>query len=171
MIESMNNIFHRSRRNMASALFRSRFLFFLLLILTGLAAAQRGEGDLTTAPPPDGLTPEQIIQKFAAREKEFSIAREDYTYRQEVKVQTLDGDTVDGEYQQVVDVTFDEKGRRRENVVFSPQSSLRKIEMTREDFEDIQHRYPFVLTTDELPQYQILYIGQQKVDEVDTYVF
>ena len=43
--------------------------------------------------------------------------------------------------------------------------------MDQEDFEDIQHRYPFVLTTDELPLYQIVYAGQQKIDEVETYVF
>jgi hypothetical protein len=148
---------------------------FTLALLPSLAAAQesqeRGESPLNTAPPPNGVTPEQIIQKFAAREKEFAQAREDYTFRQFVKVETLDGDTPDGEYQQIVDVTFDDKNRRKETVVFSPQSTLTKVEMTREDFEDIQHRYPFVLSSDDLPKYQILYAGQQRVDEVDTYVF
>lgn len=153
---------------MASAVF-----FRILLVVFSLSAAgfaQRGEGDLNPAQPA-GITPEQIIQKFAAREKEFAQAREAYTFRQDVTVQTLDGDTVDGEYKQVVDVTFDDKGRRRENVIFSPQPSLQHIEMTKEDFDDIQHRYAFVLTTDDLPTYQILYVGQQRLDEIDTYVF
>ncbi|MCU1305939.1 MAG: hypothetical protein JWN45_634 [Acidobacteriaceae bacterium] len=147
---------------------------FLLALLPSFASAQesqdRGESNLNTAQP-NGTTPEQIIQKFAAREKEFAQAREDYTYRQYVKVETLDGDTPDGEYQQIVDVTFDDKNRRHEQVVFSPQSSLARVSMDQEDFEDIQHRYPFVLTSDELPLYQIVYAGQQKIDEVDTYVF
>jgi hypothetical protein len=121
--------------------------------------------------PPKGMTEDEVIQKFAAREKEFRDARENYTFRQDVTVQTLDGRTVSGEYKQVVDVTFDDKDRRRENVVFSPQSTLTDIQMTREDFEDIQHRYPFVLTTDEIPEYQILYLGTEHVDEIDTYVF
>jgi hypothetical protein len=146
----------------------------LLALLPSFASAQesqdRGESNLNTAQP-NGITPEEIIQKFAAREKAFAQAREDYTFRQFVKVETLDGDTPDGEYQQIVDVTFDDKNRRKETVVFSPQSSLTKVEMTREDFEDIQHRYPFVLTSDDLPKYQILYAGQQKIDEVDTFVF
>ena len=43
--------------------------------------------------------------------------------------------------------------------------------MDPEDYEDINHRYPFVLTTDEVPEYQILYVGQQRLDEIDTYVF
>src|SRR5437879_4519473 len=151
-------------------------LLFVLLItlLPSVASAQesqdRGESNLNTAPP-NGITPEEIIKKFAAREKEFAQAREEYTFRQFVKVQTLDGDTPDGEYQQIVDVTFDDKNKRHESVVFSPQSTLTRVSMTREDFEDIQHRYPFVLTTDELSQYQIIYAGQQKIDEVETYVF
>jgi hypothetical protein len=140
-------------------------------VFCGVALAQRGESELNPAPPPNGLTPEQIIQKFAAREKEFAVAREQYTFRQDVTMQTLDGDTVDGEYHQVVDVTFDDQGRRRENVVFSPQPTLTRISMDPEDFEDINHRYPFVLTTDEIPEYQILYVGQQRLDEIDTYVF
>ncbi len=43
--------------------------------------------------------------------------------------------------------------------------------MTREDFDDIQHRLPFVLTSDEIPEYSILYVGKQKEDELGTYVF
>jgi hypothetical protein len=159
---------------------RRPWFFGLLLIvllttlLPSVASAQesqdRGESNLNTAPP-NGITPEQIIQKFAAREKEFAQARENYTYRQHVKVETLDGNTPNGEYQQIVDVTFDDKNKRHENVVFSPQPTLVGVTMDQEDFEDIQHRYPFVLTTDELPLYQIVYSGQQKIDEVETYVF
>ena len=144
------------------------FLFCLSLIAT--AAAQRGEGPLDTSPP-QGITEEQIIQKFAAKEKEFKLARENYAYRQSLTVQTLDGDTVNGEFKEVEDVTFDDKGKRLEHVVFAPQSSLQGITMTKEDFDDIRNRMPFVLTTDEIPEYQILYVGKQRIDEVGTYVF
>ena len=148
-------------------------LSFLLACLsfTGLSFAQdRGEGPLDPASP-KGVTAQEIIQKFAAREKEFEIARDNYTYRQSVKVQTLDGDTPDGEYQEVVDVLFDDKGRRVEQVVFAPQSSLQKVTMTQEDFQDIRRLMPFVLTTDEIPEYNITYAGQQREDELNTYVF
>ena len=66
---------------------------------------------------------------------------------------------------------FDDKGHRIENVVFAPQSSLSKIYMSQEDFEDIRHRLPFVLTTEDLPEYDILYVGQQQEDELHCYVF
>jgi len=133
-------------------------------------ASRAQEGPLNPAEA-NGISADQIIQRFAAKEKEFKLARDNYTYRQDVKVQTLDGNTVDGEYHQVVDVTFDNQGRRQEKVVFAPQSSLQRVSMTREDVEDIQHRLPFVLTSDEIPEYQILYAGQQQEDELHCYVF
>ena len=146
----------------------------LLTILLGLAgigqADDRGEGPVNPAQP-TGITPEEIIQKFAAKETQFKQAREQYTWRQDVKVQTLDGNTVDGEYRQVIDILFDDRGKRIENVVFAPQSSLQRISMSREDFDDIEKRLPFVLTSAEIPDYDILYVGQQKEDELNTYVF
>src|ERR1700730_9339822 len=149
-----------------------RLLFSATLLACGLVAlpVRAQEGPLENTPPL-GTTPEEIIKRFAAKETEFAKARDQYTYRQDVKVQTVDGSTVDGEYHEVFDVMFDDKSQRIENVVFAPQSSLTKIFMSQEDFEDIRHRLPFVLTTEDLPEYNILYVGQQKEDEPDCYVF
>ena len=145
-------------------------LGLLIVNLAAAAAAQRGEGQLDSSPP-QGITEQEIIQKFAAKEKEFKTARENYAYRQSLTVQTLDGDTVNGEFKEVEDVLFDDKGNRIEHVVFAPQSSLVGITMTKEDFDDIRRRMPFVLTSDEIPEYQILYVGKQRIDEIGTYVF
>ncbi|HET7183261.1 MAG TPA: hypothetical protein VFI82_01150 [Terriglobales bacterium] len=149
---------------------KRHFVLFSLLAIAFTLPVLAQEGQLSSAEP-TGITVDQIIQRFAAKEKEFKQARDNYTYRQDVKVQTLDGSTVDGEYHQVVDVTFDDKGRRQEKVVFAPQSSLQRVSMTREDVDDIQHRLPFVLTSDEIPEYQIMYAGQQQEDELHCYVF
>src|ERR1051325_8993369 len=148
------------------------FLLCLTLLAWALAAlpAFAQEGPLQNIPPKD-TTPDEIIKRFAAKETEFAKARDQYTYRQDVKVQTVDGETVDGEYHEVFDVLFDDKGKRIENVVFAPQSSLTKIYMSREDMEDIRHKLPFVLTTEDLPEYNILYVGQQQEDELHCYVF
>jgi hypothetical protein len=149
-----------------------RLWFFLTVLLCGLTVVPllAQEGDLQNIPP-QGTTPEDIIKRFADKETEFAKARDQYTYRQDVKVDTVDGDTVDGEYHEVFDVMFDDKGKRIENVVFAPQSSLKKIYMSEEDMQDIRHRLPFVLTTEELAEYSILYVGQQKEDELNCYVF
>ncbi|MGB0043814.1 MAG: hypothetical protein WCC78_01205 [Terriglobales bacterium] len=140
----------------------------LLLVVPQAARAQEGPLDKSQ---PKGITVEEIIKRFAAKEKEFKEARDQYTYRQDVKVMTLDGNTPDGMYQEVFDVTFDDKGRKTKNVVFAPQPTLQRIQMTEEDFDDIENRLPFVLTSDEVGEYDILYVGQQKQDELNTYVF
>ena len=139
-------------------------------ILLFVCSALSQEGQLSTEQP-KGVTVEQIIEKFASKEKEFKEARDQYTFRQDVKVQTIDGDTVTGEYREVFDVTYDNQGHHLENVTYAPQSTLTEIMMSPEDLQDIRHLLPFVLTSDEIPEYDILYIGQQQEDELHCYVF
>jgi len=143
-------------------------LFAVVVAFSAVAAAQ--EGPLSTDQP-KGITPDQIIQKFAAKEAEFKEARDHYTFRQDVTVDTLDGKTVTGEYREVFDVTYDNQGKHLENVVFAPQNTLTEILMTPEDLQDLRHTMPFVLTTEEIPEYDILYVGQQQEDELHCYVF
>jgi len=123
--------------------------------------------------PPAGITVEEIVKKFGERESAFNRARQSYIFRQSVKVQTIseENNRPDGEYQQVTDITFDKTGRREERVVFAPQNTLERVMMSPTDFEEIEHRLPFVLTTEEMSQYDITYLGRQKVDDLDTYVF
>ena len=116
--------------------------------------------------------PDEIIKKFAAKETEFQEALNHYTYRRVARVQTIDDDNkVDGEWFEVDDVIFDPTGRRVEHVVNAPASSLTRVMMSPSDLQDIQHGYPFVLTTEEIGAYNVKYVGRQKVDEVDCYVF
>jgi hypothetical protein len=133
-----------------------------------------GFGPLDPTAPKD-ITPQEIITRFGEREAEFAQARDNYTFRQTVKVDALDQDTgkVSGEYQQVTDITFDKDGRREEHVVFAPPNTLDNggVMMSPTDFEEIEHRLPFILTTADLPQYDVTYLGRQRVDELDTYVF
>lgn len=152
------------------AVFSVLSLALMASVLFCPAAALAQEGPLDKSEP-KGITVEEIIKRFAAKEKQFKEARDQYTYRQDVKVMTLDGDTPDGKYEQVFDVSFDDKGRRVKNIVFAPQDTLQRIQMTEQDIDDIENRLPFVLTSDEIGEYSILYVGQQKQDELNTYVF
>jgi len=136
-----------------------------VLVSPNLASAQEGALDKSE---PKGITVDETIKRFAAKEKEFKEARDQYTFRQDVTVKTPDDN---GEYRQVFDVTFDDKGHKVKNVVFAPQPTLERISMTEEDIDDIENRLPFVLTSDEIGEYDILYVGQQKQDELETYVF
>jgi hypothetical protein len=129
-----------------------------------------GFGHMDISPPP--VPEEDIIKQFAAKESDFQDALNHYTYRRYARVQTLDDDNkVDGEWYEVDDVIFDSSGRRTEKVVFAPGSTLQRVMMSPSDLQDISHGYPFVLTTEDIAQYDVKYVGRQKVDEVDCYVF
>jgi len=138
--------------------------------VSGIATAQGGALDKSE---PKGISVQEVIKRFAAKEKEFKEARDQYTYRQDVKVIVPGVETPDPEYRQVFDVSFDDKGHRIKNVVFAPQPTIERggIAMSEEDIDDIENRLPFVLTSDEIGEYDILYVGQQKQDELSTYVF
>ncbi len=151
-------------------------LLALALLLTAPAAlyAQQGFGPLDPAPP-SGHTVAEIIQRFGEKETEFQNALDTYTFRESVTMAAIDDDTnkVIGEYQQVTDIVFDAEGKRTEHVVFAPANTLDNagVGLTETDFDEVEHRLPFVLTTAEQPLYDIQYVGRQKVDELDTYVF
>jgi hypothetical protein len=140
------------------------------LALTAQTNCEAGDGPLNSAPPQSISVPD-LIQKFAAQEAIFKEARNHYTYTQDVTVETLDGDTVDGQFRETTDVLYDDQGKRIENVTYAPMNTLTRVMLTKEDFDDFRNHLPFVLTTEDLPLYNILYAGQQHVDELDTYVF
>jgi hypothetical protein len=129
-----------------------------------------GDSPLDTSPPKDMTVP-QLIQKFTAQETKVKEARNHYTHTQDVLVQTLGDKGVNGQFHEIASVSYDDKGKRSEKVTFAEQSTLRDIQMTPEDMDDIRVFMPFILTTEEAPQYTLTYAGQQHVDDLDTYVF
>jgi hypothetical protein len=133
-------------------------------------ALDSGFGRMDLTPP--AIAPEQIVKQFAAKESEFQQALNHYTYRRTAKVQTIDDDNkMDGEYYEVDDVVFDPTGARTEKVVFAPENTLTRVLMSPSDLQDIQKGYPFVLTAEDIGQYDVKYVGRQKVDEIECYVF
>jgi hypothetical protein len=143
-------------------------LMFTVLLVTAPSLAQ-------SVPPTieqPAIPVEEIIRRFAEREKSFKLARANYVYRQDVRVQELNAtDKVMGEYHVVSDITFDAKGKRAERIVQAPPSSLQRIGMTAEDLNDIREIQPFVLTSDDIAKYKLTYAGKETVDEIGCYLF
>ncbi len=136
-----------------------------------LIAGWMSAADSAKDPSPTQI--DDIIQKFAAKESAFAQARESYTYRQSAKLVLLDdaGNLTNEKWEEVSDIMFTSDGKRSEHVVRSPVSTLQRIQMDPGDLEDIRHTQPFVLTTNELPNYWVRYLGRQKVDEITCFVF
>ena len=121
----------------------------------------------------DIVNADEIIRKFAAKETEFAQARNNYTYRQSVKLEELDGggNPTGGKWELVEDIIFTPEGKRMEKVTYAPVISLRNILLTPEDEQDLRNVQPFVMTTAEIPEYDVHFLGREKVDEIGCYVF
>ena len=142
--------------------------------LTGLASAQtdcaEGNGVLDNTPP-KSTSADELIRKFTAQETKVRDARSRYTYTQDVLVQTLNGTAVDGQFHEITEISYDGKGKRVESVKFSEVPTLQGVQLSAEDKDDIATFMPWILPADQLPDYKVTYLGQQHVDDLDTYVF
>ncbi len=69
------------------------------------------------------------------------------------------------------EIVFTPDGKRFEKVTFAPPDTLRRISLSEQDLDDVRNVQPFVLTTTDLPKYNVTYVGRQQVDELSCYVF
>jgi hypothetical protein len=137
-----------------------RIVCILLLAIPGL--------NLRAA---EDVDPEEIIKRFAAKELEFKAVWEQYTYTQHILFQILsfEGD-VQEEQEMTVEVYFTSDGKRKTRTL-EERGQLRSLRVSKEDLDDAIYRQPFVLTTEELPNYRIEYRGEKLIDELYTYEF
>lgn len=156
---------------------RARFSFFVIMAFALLVSPLFMSGQENKAAQIEqsekqqkGIAIDEVIQRFAASETKSLQAREKYAFREEITVETLNGNSVDGEFHSVVDVTFDDRGRRKEHVVVPPQSTLRRVALTKEDIESFRQE-PFVLTSDQIADYNIVYVGTEEENAIHFYVF
>ncbi|OLC90108.1 MAG: hypothetical protein DMG35_14595 [Acidobacteria bacterium] len=134
------------------------------------AGPQERVSHITNEPP--SMPIDEIIQKFTQREEEFRKERDHFTYTQDVVFQTIDEDgQVDGEFREVRDILFTPDGKRYDKVTFAPVTTIKRVIMTQQDYDDIEKVWPFVMTPAELPKYDVKYVGRERVDELGTYVF
>ncbi len=116
---------------------------------------------VAAAEPPAGF-----LRKIAERETENAHARENYTYRQSVTVQEFNiQGAVTGEYSETRDITFEPNMTTRiEQVVKPAHSTLTRVRLTQEDYNDIRNIEPFLLTTSKISLYEGRYRGEETVD-------
>jgi hypothetical protein len=120
------------------------------------------------------LSPDEIIRRFTTRESELREVFKEYSYIQESKLQVIGpADTISGEYSQVSEFVFNDAGKRIERILKAPQPTLDRtgLTMTQEDKNAFINLQPFALTSEDLPNYTVTYVGKEKVDQLDCYVF
>jgi hypothetical protein len=112
-----------------------------------------------------------LARLVAHRESETEAERNQYTYRQTVRiVEVTERGAQTGEYREVRDVIFSPAKERSEEIIGAPFKNLKNLILTDEDFRDIRDIQPFVLVEDFLPIYETKFRGEEKMDGVDCWV-
>jgi hypothetical protein len=147
-----------------------KFTSLLLLVLLVAAPISHARPVLQVAAPP--IPVDEIIKRFSEKEKAFKLARANYTYREVVSVEELTADDrVRGKFERTSEIGFDSNGKRTTKVIYAPLDSLQNLQMTPQDFADIESIQPFVLTSDDISKYKLTYSGTETVDQIGCYVF
>lgn len=146
------------------------FAALALVALTALNASAQTPTQPATNGPANSVDTERIIRTFTAKEAEFRRALNNYSFKRDALIQKLGmGGQVTGEYHRVSTFTFDDQGNRYEKISFFPMATM--PEVTAEDIDDLGGVNPFALEPSKIPQYNFRYVGKEKIDELNLYIF
>jgi hypothetical protein len=166
------------------------FVFAIVAMTLGITPArtQDAQGPLTPTPTeehkvvrlgtepeppaPPSLPPDEIIRRFSQKEDEFLAARPNYGYRKTIRIDEFGPDgNLAGQFLLVTETTRAPNGQVINKVVQKPQSTLHYFNLETEDVKELDRIPAFPLTTSQLLKYDLKYVGEEQVDEVDCYIF
>lgn len=147
------------------------FLFAFVISCLAVSAARGQESTLVKGTLSQAEA-DRIIKKVTENETNFRSALTNYVFNRSANIQTLGmGGQVTGAYRRDSFMTFTEDGRRFERITFFPVPTLKTISVTPEDLEDLGGVNPFALEPASVPMYNFTYLGKERIDELDLYVF
>lgn len=115
---------------------------------------------------------DRIIKNFTNKEFEFREALKNYVFNRSASISTVGlGGNITGTYRRDSFLTFTTEGMRFEKILFAPVSTLTEITVTPEDLEDLGGINPFALEPAFINQYNFTFVGKEKIDELNLYVF
>ena len=117
-------------------------------------------------------SPAEILSATAERGKQLIAAMRDYTYYSEVTIETLSlADTITGKYYRFSQISFDRAGNRLERVLENSSTLPKDVNIGATTASNLTRVYPFIITPETLNEYDLSYVGRERIDELDTFVF
>jgi hypothetical protein len=132
----------------------------------------RRVGTEPEAAAPPSLPPDEIIRRFSQKEDEFLAARPNYGFRKTIRIDEFgeDGKPA-GQFLMVTETMRGANGQVISKMVQKPQSTLHYFNLETEDVRELDRIPAFPLASSQLAKYDLKYIGQEQVDEIDCYIF
>src|ERR1051326_9445481 len=154
---------------MKNPMFRKVLSTFVLVLLFSVISESRLTAQ-TDGGAPSQAEIDRIISRFTHKESEFRRALNSYSFKRDALIQSIGmGGQVIGEYHRVSNFTFDDQGNRYEKISFFPMPTM--AEITAEDIEDLGGFEPFALDPTKIDLYNIRYVGKEKIDELNLFIF
>jgi len=120
-------------------------------------------------PGPPPLPVQVIIQKFAANEDVMKKVYDTYDFTQSIRLDELTDPG--GKFSVTGEVYTKPDGLRYMRVTKPTESSLKLMHFSLEDVRVIASMPEFPLTSGEIENYNFKYAGQEKLDQLNTYIF
>jgi hypothetical protein len=120
-------------------------------------------------PGPPPLPVEEIIRKCAANEDVMKKAYDSYDFTQSIRLDELTDPG--GKFSVTGEVYTKPDGLRYMRVTKPAESSLKLMHFSLEDVRVIAAMPEFPLTAEEIENYNFKYAGQEKLDQLNTYIF
>ena len=115
---------------------------------------------------------DRIIKKVTKNEELFRQALNVYAFNRYATMHTIGmGGQITGTYKRDSYLSFNEAGDRFEKILFSPVSTMTEITVTAADIEKLGGIDPFAIEPKVVGQYNFTYLGKEKIDDLDLYVF
>ena len=145
-------------------------VFSLILGISQLAVF--GQGSNITKTELSAAETDRIIRTFTSNESLFRQALNIYAFNRFATMQTIGmGGQVTGVYKRDSYMTFNATGERFEKILFFPVSTMKDLTITAEDIENLGGINPFAIEPRMVSEYAFTYLGKEKIDELDLYVF
>ncbi len=117
-------------------------------------------------------SPPEMLSAAAERGRELQAALRNYTYYAELTIQTVSqSDTITGKYYRFSQISFDREGARQEKVLENTSTLPSDVYIGTNAANNLTRVYQFVITPETLSQYELTYVGRERIDEIDTLVF
>lgn len=117
-------------------------------------------------------SPSEILAAAAERGDRIQTELRNYTYFAELTIQTVSqADIITGKYYRFSQISYDRDGTRRERVQENTSTLAKSIYIGTETAESLTRIYHFMITSETLRLYEVDYVGRERIDELNTYVF
>ena len=115
---------------------------------------------------------DRIVKKFTNNEGLFREALGIYAFSRNATIQTIGmGGQVTGTYRRDSLLTFTSDGNRVEKIEYAPVPTLTEIEVTPSDIDNLGGIDPFAIEPSKVSQYNFSFVGKEKIDDLDLFVF